>query len=601
MWKRTGKLPAFVFLVVLSSLSVGRAGVTISASLEPAETEVGRMVRYQVTVTADRQGIPSPNLPEIPDVEIVSRGTSQSVSIVNGQASFSVAHVFGLVPKREGTIEIPPSRLTVAGQVYETESFRLKVHPPGKGPQPKAAEEESQDAFEELFFDPFRPRRSSSPKALLRVVPDRTEVYAGEPVVLSWKLLLAGETGASLQGMSPLRLEGFWTEDPRPVPNARPEGRMTVDGVPYVVYTVQRQTVVPMSSGSKTIPSAEAVVVFESMFDRTRRELRSPPVVVEVKPLPPSAPADFRGAVGTYTIEAEADRTRLRRDEALLVRVKVSGRGNLRGLEEPVRPELPDFRIFKSTSSVRPDSEDGLAGTKVFEHVLSPLRSGRLTIPPFVLVVFDPARRTYRTLRTRPLVVEVESAPAGAGMEEGSGPADKEKRGTAETDIRSIRPVLWIWEGPPLHRRALPWAVMAADLLVLALAAVAGAERRRERPERAAKGRAYGGFRRRCREMEMRLREGKTAEAASLLGKALEEYVADRFGLGRASLTRAEVEQRLAGLFPPELVAEYGRLADEADAMKYAPSGAERADLERLVRSLRAFVERLEAGKEASS
>lgn len=579
--RASGILAAWV--LALFPWTAGRADISVSASLEPDETEVGRMVQYQVTVSAERRRLPPPQLPDLPDVEVVSRGTSQSVSVVNGQVSYSVAYLFGLVPRREGIIEIPPARIFVDGQVFETEPLRLKVHPPGRGPPPPSVQE-PEDPFDRLFFDPFRPRRKPELHAVLLLVPDKTSVYVGEPLTLSWKLLVAAESDVALQTLEPLRLEGFWTEEPRPVPNPRPEGRKTRDGVPHLVYTVQRQVVVPMSAGTKSIPPAKAVLVVDTLFHRLRRDLTSAPLTVEVRPLPAGAPPEFRNAVGSYAMEAELDKPGVRLDEAFVVRVTVRGRGHLKGLEEPLRPDLPDLRIFKATSALRLDERDPVSGSKVFEYVMVPRRTGKVTIPPFVLCHFDPGRKEYRILRTVPLTVEVEpgASPVGEPPAEAGGDAASYHDG-----LRPPRHVAPSVGHRLLHRTPWPWAVLAWDLLAVAIAAVLSA-RRRERG--GAPYRAYAVFLSLRQKSLDLLREGRVDEAASLLGRAFENYLAERLGIPKSELTRQTVSARL----PATCLADYQRTADALDALKYAPGGIDPHRLEGLADTVRALAENLE-------
>ncbi|MDP3541472.1 MAG: hypothetical protein Q8T11_03265, partial [Elusimicrobiota bacterium] len=80
------------------------------------------------------------------------------------------------------------------------------------------------------------------------------------------------------------------------------------------------------------------------------------------------------------------------------------------------------------------------------------------------------------------------------------------------------------------------------------------------------------------------------ARAVALLGEALTGYFADKFDLPAASLTLKSVTHRLQNRKSPPSAAELARLKSvwgELDLLRYAPGGADKAEVKRLADELR--------------
>ena len=68
--------------------------------------------------------------------------------------------------------------------------------------------------------------------------------------------------------------------------------------------------------------------------------IKSEPVNIIVKDLPPGAPASFNGAVGDFTMETLLDREKVKTNDAVNVRIKINGQGNIKLIESPLK-EIP--------------------------------------------------------------------------------------------------------------------------------------------------------------------------------------------------------------------------------------------------------------------
>lgn len=121
---------------------------------------------------------------------------------------------------------------------------------------------------------------------------------------------------------------------------------------------------------------------------------------LQVLPLPPGA-----DLVGTFTIEAKADRERLEANEAVNVTLKISGSGNFEDIDSQ-KPSVDGVMVYEEEGTIKGYVEDGLysgSWTQRFAFVAD----GSFTIPAFSLEYFDPVLRELRTISTEPMLITI--------------------------------------------------------------------------------------------------------------------------------------------------------------------------------------------------
>src|SRR5438105_14653702 len=67
---------------------------------------------------------------------------------------------------------------------------------------------------------------------------------------------------------------------------------------------------------------------FAQIGERREIEIKSEPVALEVKPLPPKAPPSFSGAIGNFTMTTDAKPKSVQVGDPITVTAAISGRGN---------------------------------------------------------------------------------------------------------------------------------------------------------------------------------------------------------------------------------------------------------------------------------
>ena len=131
-------------------------------------------------------------------------------------------------------------------------------------------------------------------------------------------------------------------------------------------------------------------------------------VQLRVRPLPKSGrPTNFTGAVGNYSIHAQLDLRRLAAGEAATLKVMVEGTGALRG--EPLTiPPTEGIRSYDEAPTIEAVlKDDGVRSRATYSTTLVPLTPGTYEIPAIEFSFFEPDEERYRSVRTRPLSLEV--------------------------------------------------------------------------------------------------------------------------------------------------------------------------------------------------
>ncbi len=571
-----------------------------------------------LSVTLEGQAAHPPELPALPDFEVRPVGTSTQFQIVAGQTAASVTFTYVLLPRRTGELLIGPIAVEVGGVRRESQPIRVRIveaerqsfgvpqagapvpgmGAPGRGAPGRAAADATAAERRDLFIT----AAVSNPRP-----------YLGEQVVYTWRLYTRVRVGEARVGA--FEIPGFAVED---LGSAR-EYQDSFQGQLYRVTEV-RKALFPQQEGkiAATGPRLEATVLVQrrartgSLFDeiwgrveQQPRRLGTPPVELEVRPLPP-APPGFSGLVGRFAVDASLSKSSLAAGESTTLKVTVSGAGNATMIGEPKMPDLSAFKVYddKPTASLE-RTGDQIRGRKTFVKALVPLAAGTLELPALSLVYFDPAAGDYRTASSAPLSLAV--AP-GAGHEE-LRLTEAMAATTGKVAVQVLADdLLPIYRGTDAVRAGAPaQALLAAGLAAPALAFL-GLFFWRQRQRRFA---LDGGLRRRQRALRTALAQAgqaqqtaaasRTPEAVALASLCLRQYVGDKLGLEGTALTPDEAGAHLVARgVRPELVARVHGLLGRLEGARYCGREAG-AELAQLLAELEDTVRQLDRDLQAGS
>ena len=150
---------------------------------------------------------------------------------------------------------------------------------------------------------------------------------------------------------------------------------------------------------------------FDDFFDNYRTvsaKVTSDPAYVQVRNLPTS-PDGFYGGVGDLDFSASIDKTGAKTNEAITLKLTVSGSGNLRLIEAPKVDFPKDFEVYDpKTNENLKSTNSGLQGSKTFEYLVIPRYAGDYTIPAVTFSSFNPATGTYKTTTSKAFDLKIE-------------------------------------------------------------------------------------------------------------------------------------------------------------------------------------------------
>ena len=435
----------WIALLALTVQAYADDKVTFTASA-PDAVAVGDQFRLSYTVNT--QKVKNFRAPSIKGFDVLM-GPSRSYSMqsINGNTTETLTFTYILLAQKEGEYTIPGATITANGDQMLSNSVKIKVLPADKTNSSQSGGGQSTS------------RSSSSGTSIsnndlfITATASKTTAYEQEAILLTYKIY----TVVDLRGFDNVKLpdfKGFHSQEVE-LPNDRRWGLEHYKGRNYH-STIYRQFVLfPQQSGKLTIDAArfDASIEkmdaiddpFEAFFNggagsiQIKKTLMTPKLTIDVKPLPAGKPAGFSGGVGEFNISSSINSTKVKTNDAITVKVVISGTGNLKLVGEPEVKFPEDFEVYdpKVDSKFRLTNA-GLSGNKVIEYLAIPRNAGTYKIPAIKFSYFDIKSRSYKTLTTEEYTVQVEKG-AGNASQTIANFTNKEDLKVLNEDIRFIK------------------------------------------------------------------------------------------------------------------------------------------------------------------
>jgi hypothetical protein len=550
--KKTGSTPGRIqvwirLVVVLATLAVGAArGANFSVALDHDSILLGDTATLSLTFE-DAQPQGTPQLPELPGLQIVSSGQSTQFGFSGGRSTSSVTYSYGVKATEVGEFSIPSFTIKLGKETLSSQPVSFKVVRPAA---PEPGSEAEQQAL-----------------ALLRIIPPKKEVYVGETVVLEMQLLVRGGVqrlvGTDLPGLqSPLQLSGCT------VGNAvsRKERQTVIGSTTFTLVPILIPVTV-LKPGPLTIGPLDGSLVVElpsrttrqpdlfdpfGMFNRgvqQRVAVSAAQQTLTALPLPDNGkPAAFSGAVGQFEMAVSAGPTNVAVGDPVTIRVQINGRGSMDAFTLPDQPAWKEFKVYPPTVKTETSGDLGLDGTKTFEQVVVPQNTEIKELPPFEFSYFDPEKRRYQTLHQGALALLVR--PSGSAVAPTiTSNGDNSVASPSAQDIVHIKPRLGALIAVSKPWVTQPWFLAMQGVPVLGLIGAAFWRRRCDTL-------ANNPRLRRQRQVEQVIRDGFTqlrqlaAERNSdaffaVVFRLLQEQIGERLNMPASAITEAAVDDTL--------------------------------------------------------
>lgn len=262
----------------------------------------------------------------------------------------------------------------------------------------------------------------------LRAEVTKTTCYVGEPIMAIFKAY--SRLDANSQVIKRPSLSGFSVIEMVDAYNNQPDIE-NYQGENYYVHLIRKVQLFPLQSGEFTLEPAEVESIIQlrqsgesgrvrnlkNLFRRNnadpdlRRQVifKTPEVTVRVLPLPEEGqPADFSGAVGSFTVDLKMKDTVALQHEPSVVTMMIKGSGNFPLITDPGIdwPQHMDVQAPEVLDDIN-KYQYPLSGVKVFTYHLPNNDVGQFEIPPVKFSFFDPAVQAYKTAESPAIVYTV--------------------------------------------------------------------------------------------------------------------------------------------------------------------------------------------------
>ncbi|MBR1630885.1 MAG: protein BatD [Paludibacteraceae bacterium] len=595
--KKTGKTinPAhIIFSIVLALLAVEvvplQADDVVFKADAPQTVVVGTPFRLTYIVNQQSSNLRAPEFTGFSNLSGPSVSTNQSVSWVNGKqtSTFEQRYTYVLEAQKEGTFSIGPATVEVGGGKYSSNGLKIKVLPADKSAKAdNGGHANGNQGGANVSGVPV------SEQVFVRTIMSKRHVYEQECVLLSYKLYTLYDISNYSIGKLP-DFQGFVKEE-LDVSNNGQLSLESYNGRNYRTATLYQVILYPQKSGSISIDKAtfdfdvriptRVPAGFGGYFETYQmvpRSVTASATTVEVDDLPTGRPAIYSGAVGTYQLASTISSTQSKANEAITLKLTISGTGNIKTIKTPELSLPATFEQYEpKIENATKTTTSGIRGQKTIEYLFVPRSEGHYTIPSIQLAYFDTESKSYKTLTSPEYELDIQKGDgATSTIASGANPVVGKADVQVNQDINYIntRPLRLTNKQDSIYGTRMHWLLYLVPLLVsVLLFFLLRRNIRLHSDVIATKTRkANKTAQKRLKRARMLLKEGKQSDFYDEIMRALWAYVSDKLAIPTSALSKDNVAQELLGHGAHvEQIEEMNEILSECEFARYAPSTQE--------------------------
>ena len=575
-----------ILFFILISTVIGAWADNITFTANAPEVVVSGD-QFRLSYTINSQKVRDFRAPSIKEFEVLmgpSRSTQSSTQIINGNvtSTSTITFTYILMAGKEGTYKIPGATIVADGNNYTSNSVEIKVLPPdqssgaGSGNSRNSSRNQANSG------------KITDKELFMMATASKTNVYEQEAILLTYKVYTQVNL-TELRGDIP-DLKGFHTQEVE-LPNQKTWTLEHYNGRNYNT-TIWRQLVLfPQQTGKIEIPSVTfggtvsqmvaSADPFDAFFNggnyvNITKNLVTPKLTINVKELPAGKPANFSGGVGEFTLSSSISTQELKTNDAVTIKLVISGTGNMKLINTPEVGFPQDFEIYDPKVDNKFNlTRNGLAGNKVIEYLAIPRHAGTYTIPPIEFSYFDLKSQSYKTLKTDAYTLNVAKGEGNADQVVANF-TSKEDLKVLGQDIRYIKTgntrltqkddyfygstSYWLWYIVPL-------ALFIAFMVIYRKQAMENANVAKVRTKKANKIAT-----KRMKNAGKLLAEKKSEAFYDEVLKALWGYISDKLSIPVSQLSKDNIEEELQKhQVADELIKEFINNLNDCEFARYAP------------------------------
>lgn len=569
------------FILISTVIGAWADGITFTAN---APEVVVSGDQFRLSYTINSQKVRDFRAPSIQGFEVLM-GPSRSTQYqnYNGVVTNSITFTYILMAEKEGTYKIPGATIVADGNNYTSNSVEIKVLPPDQSSSNAGSGSSARSSRNQANSG-----KITDKELFMTATASKTNVYEQEAILLTYKVYTQVNLTA-LNGDIP-DLKGFHTQEVE-LPNQKTFTLEHYNGRNYNT-TIWRQLVLfPQQTGKIEIPSVtfEGTVSqmvasadpFDAFFNggnyvNITKNIVTPKLTINVKELPAGKPANFSGGVGEFTLSSSISTQELKTNDAVTIKLVISGTGNMKLINTPEVGFPQDFEIYDPKVDNKFNlTRNGLSGNKVIEYLAIPRHAGTYTIPPIEFSYFDLKSQSYKTLKTDAYTLNVAKGEGNSDQVVANF-TSKEDLKVLGQDIRYIKTgdtqltkkddyffgstSYYLWYIVPL-------ALFIALMIINRKQAMENANVAKVRTKKANKVAT-----KRMKNAGKLLAEKKSEAFYDEVLKALWGYISDKLSMPVSQLSKDNIEEELQKhQVADELIKEFINNLNECEFARYAP------------------------------
>lgn len=394
--------------------------IKFEASIDKKTVAIGETAQLGLTFYGT-QNVPAPDIGNIEGCDVRYLGPSTMMTVINGNVSTSITHMYKVQPLRMGKFQFGPFSFKFEGNSYRSNEAYLTVSEERPKEEKKVeatgALGSGEDVIESLDL---------KDRLFITLKADKTRAYINEIIPVTIKFYGNNLNISDIQ-LPTFSQEGFSKaqfEEPK-------QYRERMGGLVFDVLEF-KTTIFGTRAGDYKIGPAKLkcnLVVrkrtrqasplnddfldesggpgqyFDEFFTRYERypvELKSDEVQIVLSPLPVEGrPSDFSGAIGDYQFIFQASPKKVKVGDPVSLKMEINGSGNFNTVIIPKLENIEGFRIYEPQAKTE-------SNRKTFKQVLIPESDKIYQTPKAVFTYFDPNKKEYKSIVQGPTPLEVE-------------------------------------------------------------------------------------------------------------------------------------------------------------------------------------------------
>lgn len=397
----------FTSTLIFIFLSLNTYAQEFTATISSPAVSVGDQLQITYSLNTTGRNFRPPTF--IDFNVLMGPNQSTQMQIINGSVSQITSFTYVLQAVKEGTFKIGPAEIIAGNSKVQSNPVTVIVSKSQNKQQQAGSQKQGGDNSSSL---------AGGKNVYIRASIDKNNVYQGEGIAVTYKLY----TKVTLLNYSVNKLpafNGFWSQEIN-MPQQLEFQVQNIDGVQFKVADIKKVILFPQRSGTLNIDPMEGEVVARVQIKRQQQQsndpfsqffndpffnnnlqdikvpLKSEQLKVTVRDLPAGAPQSFTGAVGRYAYEVSLDKKETKAHDAVNLKIKISGKGNIKLIEAPKIEFPPDFETYDPKENVSVNAtSNGVTGTKTFEYLIIPRNPGNFKIDVAPFTFFDLEKKQY--------------------------------------------------------------------------------------------------------------------------------------------------------------------------------------------------------------